>query len=58
LELFDLLAVLFMGPLLEERLHRGGGQVAAADEPLVSLMDGRDVKGAARFFSISRRPPR
>jgi hypothetical protein len=45
-----------MAALLEKRLNRGGGQVAPADEPLVSLMDGRDVKGAARFFSISRHP--
>ena len=28
-----------MEPLLEERLHRAGRQVAAADEPLVVLLD-------------------
>jgi hypothetical protein len=33
-----------MEPLLEQRLHRGGGQVAAADKPLVSLNDGGGVK--------------
>jgi hypothetical protein len=34
-----------MEALLEQRLHRGGGQVAAADEPLVSLMERVPVKG-------------
>jgi hypothetical protein len=33
-----------MEALLEQRLDRGGGQVAAADEPLVSLKDGGVVK--------------
>ena len=28
-----------MEPLLELRLHRGGRQVAPADEPLVVLLD-------------------
>jgi hypothetical protein len=35
-----------MEPLLEKRLHRGGGQVAAADEPLVSLKEDARVKRA------------
>jgi hypothetical protein len=34
-----------MEPLLEKRLHRGG-QVAAADEPLVSLKEDARVKRA------------
>jgi hypothetical protein len=39
LELFDLLGVGAMEPLLEERLDRAGGQVAARHEPLVVLLD-------------------
>jgi hypothetical protein len=42
-----------MESLLEKRLHRGGGQVAAADEPLVSLMDDRDVKGGSGRLASS-----
>src|SRR5215211_1564 len=41
-ELWDLLLVevgLAMEPLLEKRLHRGGGQVAATDEPLIVLLE-------------------
>jgi len=44
LELEDLLVGVAMGPLLEERPERRGAQVAAADQPLVSLMDPVDVK--------------
>jgi hypothetical protein len=40
LELEDLLVGVSMGPLLEERPHRLGGQVAPADQPLVVLLDG------------------
>src|SRR3954466_9678497 len=40
LELEDLLVAVAMGPLLEERPHRRGGQVAPADQPLVVLLDG------------------
>src|SRR6266516_2476331 len=29
-----------MGPLLEERPHRRGAQVAAPDQPLIVLLDG------------------
>jgi hypothetical protein len=40
LELGNLLGVVSMGPLLEERLHRAGRQIAPADQPLVSLKVG------------------
>jgi hypothetical protein len=53
----DLLAVeglLAMEPLLEQRLHRGGGQVAAPDEPLVSLKDAGDVKRRCCWSSLLR----
>jgi hypothetical protein len=35
-----------MEALLEERLHRAGRQVAAADQPLISLKDCGNVKGS------------
>jgi hypothetical protein len=40
-----------MEALLEKRLHRGGGQVAAADEPFVSLKDGEVSSSPARSVS-------